>query len=65
METRAAVVEHNSGLPQDKRIKVRVSINLGDVVSDGDDIHGDGVNVAPQLEKLADPDGILISCKDP
>ncbi len=42
VETQQAVTEHNSGLPEDKRIKFRIGINLGDVVIDGDDIQGDG-----------------------
>ncbi len=53
VETQQAVTDHNSGLPEDKRIEFRVGINLGDVVIDGDDIHGDGVNVAARLEGLA------------
>ncbi len=61
VETQQAVTEHNSGLPEDKRIKFRVGINLGDVVIDGDDIQGDGVNVAARLEGLAKPGGICIS----
>ncbi|MGI9523155.1 MAG: adenylate/guanylate cyclase domain-containing protein, partial [Hyphomicrobiaceae bacterium] len=56
-----AVSEHNSGMPDDKRIEFRVGINLGDVVIDGDDIQGDGVNVAARLESLAPPGGICIS----
>ncbi len=50
VETQQALAEHNSGLPDDKRIEFRVGINLGDVVIDGDDIHGDGVNIAARLE---------------
>ena len=61
VETQQAVAEHNSDLPQEKRIEFRVGINLGDVVIDGDDIHGDGVNVAARLEGLAEPGGIRIS----
>ncbi len=61
VETQRAVTEHNSGLPEDKRIRFRVGINLGDVVIDGDDIHGDGVNVAARLEGLAEAGGICIS----
>ena len=62
VETQEAVAEHNSGLPEGKRIEFRVGINLGDVViDDDDDIHGDGVNIAARLEALAAPGGICIS----
>ena len=63
VETQQAVAQHNSELPEEKRIEFRVGINLGDVVIDGDDIHGDGVNVATRLEALADPAGICVSGK--
>ncbi len=61
VETQQAVTEYNSDLPKDKWIEFRVGINLGDVVIDGDDIQGDGVNVAARLEGLAEPGGICIS----
>ncbi len=61
VETQRAVAERNADLPKDKRIEFRVGINLGDVVIDGDDIHGDGVNVAARLEGLAEQGGICIS----
>jgi len=61
IETQQAMAEHNATLPKDKRIEFRVGINLGDVVIDGDDIHGDGVNVAARLEGLARPGGLCIS----
>ncbi len=61
VETQRAMAEHVSGLPADKRIEFRVGINLGDVIIDGDDIQGDGVNVAARLEGLAEPGGICIS----
>jgi len=48
-------------VPADKRIEFRIGINLGDVVIDGDDIQGDGVNVAARLESMAEPGGIYVS----
>ncbi len=47
--------------PSEKRISLRIGINLGDVIIDGDDIYGDGVNVAARLETLAEPGGICLS----
>jgi len=61
LETQQAVADHNSDIPKDKRIEFRIGINLGDVVVDGDDIQGDGVNVAARLEGLAPPGGICVS----
>ena len=61
VETQRAVAERNADLPEEKRIEFRVGINLGDVVIDGDDIHGDGVNVAARLEGLSEPGGICVS----
>ena len=55
------MAERNAGLPADKRIELRIGINLGDVIVDGDDIFGEGVNVAARLESLAEPGGILVS----
>jgi pimeloyl-ACP methyl ester carboxylesterase len=48
-------------VPEDKRIVFRIGINVGDIVIDGDDIFGDGVNVAARLETLCEPGGICIS----
>src|ERR1051326_5785034 len=56
-----ACVEREAALPQDRRFQFRVGINLGDIVVDGDDILGDGVNIAARLEGIADPGGICIS----
>ena len=61
VETQQAMTEHNSDVPADKRIELRIGINLGDVVIDGDDIQGDGINVAARLEGMAEPGGICVS----
>lgn len=55
------MAQRNQGVPQDRQIIFRVGVNLGDVVVEGDDLHGDGVNVAARLEGLADPGGIFLS----
>ncbi len=52
---------HNADVPEDRRIEFRMGINLGDIIVDGDDIYGDGVNVAARLEGLAEPGGVCIS----
>jgi adenylate cyclase len=53
--------ERNADIPDGKRITFRIGINLGDIIIDGDDIYGDGVNVAARLEGEADPGGVCIS----
>jgi TolB-like protein len=53
--------KRNAGVPEDQRIVFRVGVNLGDVIVERDDIHGDGVNVAARLEALAEPGGICVS----
>jgi len=55
------MADSNSRLPEERRMVLRVGINIGDVVVDGDDIFGDGVNVAARLEALAEPGGICVS----
>ena len=57
----SAVAGHEAGRDGDRRFSFRIGVNLGDVIVDGDDIHGDGVNVAARLEGLADPGGITLS----
>ena len=49
------------GLAAERRLVLRIGINLGDVVVEGDDLLGDGLNVAARLEQLCDPGGVLIS----
>ncbi len=53
--------ERNVDVPEERRIEFRVGVNVGDVIVEGDDIYGDGVNVAARLESLAPPGGIAIS----
>ncbi len=58
-----AMVEREADVPEERRIQYRVGVNLGDIVIDGDDILGGGVNVAARLEGLAEPGGICIPRK--
>ena len=53
--------ERNAGTPEGRRIVFRIGINLGDIIIDGDDLYGDGVNVAARLEGVAEPGAICIS----
>jgi adenylate cyclase len=55
--------ERNANVPEDQRVQVRIGINLGEVIIDGDDRYGDGVNIAARLEQLAEPGGIWVSAK--
>jgi len=61
VEVQRAVAEREASVPEGQRIDYRIGINLGDIVIDGDDILGDGVNVAARMEGLAAPGGICIS----
>jgi adenylate cyclase len=60
-ELQRGMRERNAGVPQDQRIEFRIGVNLGDVIVEGEDIFGDGVNVAARLESIAEPGGITIS----
>ena len=61
VETQQELSSHNGGLPEEQRMNFRIGINLGDVMLEGDDVYGDGVNIAARLQELAEPGGILIS----
>ncbi len=56
-----AMAERSAGEPQDKRLQLRVGVNLGDVIVEGDDLYGDGVNVAARLEGICDVGGVFLS----
>jgi class 3 adenylate cyclase/pimeloyl-ACP methyl ester carboxylesterase len=55
------MLSRNANVPEDKRIVFRIGINVGDIIIDGDDIFGDGVNIAARLEELCEPSGVCIS----
>jgi class 3 adenylate cyclase len=56
------MAEREAGVPEDRRIRFRIGINLGDVIHEADgDLYGDGVNVAARLEQLAEPGGVVVS----
>jgi adenylate cyclase len=63
VELQEAMDAANAGLPEDRRIVLRVGINLGDVMVEGSDLYGDGVNIAARLEALAEPGTIFVSSK--
>ena len=61
VDVQRAMLERNSGVPENRQITYRIGINIGDIMVEGDDIYGDGVNVAARLEGLAEPGGICVS----
>jgi adenylate cyclase len=62
-EVQNAMAEGNAEIAAEKRIELRIGINVGDIVVEDDDIFGDGVNVAARLEGLAEPGGICVSAR--
>jgi len=63
VDVQQGMTKRNAEVPQGKQIEFRVGINVGDIIIDGDDIYGDGVNVAARLEGLAEPGGICVSAR--
>jgi TolB-like protein/class 3 adenylate cyclase len=63
VEVQAAMADRTAEIPEDRRIAFRIGINLGDIIVEGDDIFGDGVNIAARLQEIAAPGGICISSR--
>src|ERR1700730_8587376 len=61
VEIQTTLKSENANIPPDRRMEFRIGVNLGDVMVDGEQIYGDGVNVAARLESLAEPGGICVS----
>ncbi len=61
VDVQKAMAERNADVPDERQVIYRIGINIGDIIVDGDDIYGDGVNVAARLEGLADPGGICVA----
>jgi adenylate cyclase len=60
VDVQRGMAERTADLPEERRIKFRIGINVGDIISDDNDIFGDGVNVAARLQTLAEPGGICV-----
>jgi TolB-like protein/class 3 adenylate cyclase len=61
VEIQTVMAERNEGVPESRRMRFRIGINLGDVIYDETRIYGDGINIAARLEILAEPGGVLVS----
>ncbi len=61
VEIQQELESRNAELPEDRRMQFRIGVNLGDVMAEGENLFGDGVNIAARLEQLADPGGIYVS----
>jgi TolB-like protein/class 3 adenylate cyclase len=63
VEVQTAMTARNTDIPEERRIVFRVGVNLGDIIIEGDDIFGDGVNVAARLQEIGEPGGACISSR--
>ncbi len=63
IEVQQGMAERNTSVDADRRITFRIGVNLGDVIIDGEDILGDGVNIAARLQEIAEPGGVTVSSR--
>jgi class 3 adenylate cyclase len=63
IEVQTAMALKMSDVPEDRRIAFRIGVNIGDIIIDGDDIFGDGVNIAARLQQIAAPGGVCVSSR--
>jgi adenylate cyclase len=63
VEVQTEMAQRTAGVTEDRRVAFRIGVNIGDIIVDGDDIFGDGVNVAARLQEIATPGGICISSR--
>ena len=61
IELQRGMAAANGDLPEARHIVLRIGVNLGDVMVEGSDLYGDGVNIAARLEGIAEPGGVLVS----
>jgi adenylate cyclase len=61
LEVQRALAERNAGVPEERRITLRIGIALGDVIAEGSDLYGHGVNLAARIEGLAEPGGVCVA----
>ncbi|KGD99943.1 adenylate/guanylate cyclase domain-containing protein [Rhizobium sp. YS-1r] len=61
LDVQVLKAERNASVPPDQQMQFRIGINLGDIIVEGEDIHGDGVNIADRIQALAEPGGIAVS----
>jgi TolB-like protein/Flp pilus assembly protein TadD len=61
VDVQRAMAERDAAISEEHRIRYRIGINIGDIIVDGDDIYGDGINIAARLEGIAEPGGVYVS----
>ncbi len=61
VDVQRAMIERDAAISEDRRIRYRVGINIGEIIVDGEDIYGDGVNIAARIEELAEPGSVYVS----